>query len=151
MDKQKELQKAKEWYEGVIKKIGLADKIIKKIKPALPDEWRIEFDFNAVYELQFIKGSSFEVDKKPPIEEFKLICKLLEKLTGRKVYITPYATKKDGLWMIEGCISYFIENKLELSMKVVAYNPGHSCEITYKRRWITDAKVSDDCLGLGGE
>lgn len=149
MDKQKELKKAKEWYEGSVKKIGLADKLIKKIKPLLPDGWVIQFGANDIYPIHLVKGSCFS-DKKPKVEEFKLACKIVEKITGKKASHDLYGKEKTGIQFFEGRIIYDIED-IDLSIKILIYNPDHSCIVTYEKQTIEVAKVSDDCFGLGGE
>lgn len=150
MDNKKELQKAKEWYEGVIKKIGLADKLIKKIKPLLPDGWIIQFGANDIYPIHLVKGSLYSENKKPKVEEFKLACKVVEKITGKEVSHDLYGKEETGIQYFEGRIIYNVED-IDLSIKIIIYNPDHSCDVTYEEQTITVAKVSDDCFGLGGE
>ena len=152
MDKQKELKRAKEWYEGSVKKIGLADKLVKKIKPLLPDGWIIQFGANDTYPIHLVKGSYFSEGKKakPKIEEFKLVCKVVEKITGKKASHDLYGKEETGIQYFEGRVICGVEN-IDLSIKIIIYNPDHSCDVTYEKQTIEVAKVSDDCFGLGGE
>ncbi len=150
MDKKKELQKAKDWYEGSVKKIGLADKLLKKIKPFLPDGWVIQFEANDTYPIHLVKGGLFSDNKKPKVEEFKLVCKVVEKITGKEISHDLYGKEETGIQYFEGRAVYYVED-VDLSIKILIYKPDHSCDITYEKQTIMVAKVSDDCFGLGGE
>lgn len=151
MDKKKALKEAKESYEEELKQIELAEKITKKIDPLLPKGWESHFDRDRAYPIVFQSGTYTE-DKpnKKPAEEFKLVCKLVEKLIGIKLIREAHANKENGLYGLEGHRAHYVK-KIDGSIKVLMYNPDHSCEVKFEREYYLKAIVSDDCLGLQGE
>ena len=111
--------------------------------------WKFQFGANDIYPIQLVKGS-FYSGEKPKIEEFKLACKVIEKITGKKVSHDLYGKEEIGIQFFEGRVIYDVED-IDLSIKIIIYNPDHSCTVTYEKQVIEVAKVSDDCFGLGGE
>jgi hypothetical protein len=142
MNKRDLIDKAKRKYDQTIIQIEKAIELINKIEPLLPKNWIALFIPENAYPIVFQN-----IGEKQSELEFKLVCRLVEDLVGRKLLREAYATKGSGLYLLEGCISHYIGD-IDLSMKVEMRHPNHTCEITYREETIIKAEVSSECLGL---
>jgi len=138
MDKETALKEAEESLRRVLANIEVAQKICDKVDPLLPANWHSTFwgshylEFNPLYSH---KASS---------AEFRAVCDLVEKVSGRRLYRRA-SGNKDNPKLIATNHSNF-GNDTWLSLWVES-RADDTCKITYKRTWETKAIADENCLG----
>ena len=151
MDYEQALKSAKEIYEAKLEKLKLCNGLAKKIKSALPDGW--EFDFGSyAHDLDICKGSYSSPDTKTDIGEFKLVCKIVEKILNKKLEKTANVGDDDEVNIIWGEQYYQSKQGTYIRICVTIRYPGNmpDCKIEWREKVIREAVISDECLGLNG-
>ena len=147
VNKQELLDKAKEDYQYLIRGIEVTEKFYNKLKPMIPKGW--EFEVRPDAQSFYLNLSRKAPDgEKNPINEFKLLCKIVGQATGwvpQKGYRINEKTNQFDL--IEAYTSFRIED-IWFFINVKIFNPNHSCDVTWKRKWSKVAVVDDACLGF---
>jgi len=135
---------ALERYKKALKEIELCKEIAEKIEPSLPDGWKCEID-DVVWNLEITK---YGADS----GEFKLVCKLVEGAIGEKLKRSARVLRGGTKPHILRAEKYLhqIKEDIYVGVEVKLYNPENmpDCKIEWKRRWIKEAVVSDECLGI---
>jgi len=150
MNKKKLIDKAKKDYEKTIKHINVAVEFLEPIEKMLPEGWRLTFNTHEIYPIKVIRGD-WNSDKKMPIDEFKLVCKLFEMATNNSLTREVDASQENNeIKNIEARGIYFLKG-IDLAYEIIMHNPDHKCDITWKTHTYREAIVDDACLGLVGE
>jgi len=141
MDKQKVYDEIQQIYEDSRMEAKIACWIAEKIELFLPKGWKTSFVI-AGWRGLCIMRSSFEGGH--PVEEFKLINKLVEQVTKQKPH-------KDS-WEYEGSITgllaqfyYPITDNYNLTISVRLFDTKE-CKTIIKDKMIKQAELLDDCL-----
>ena len=138
MDKERALELASERLERTLSSINLAQKICDKVDSFLPTGWHSVF-LGEDY-LEFCP----QYKHKASSAEFRTVCTLVEKLTGKKLNRRTSGTK-DNPKLIASNYSHF-ENGAWLTLWVESH-ADDDCKITYKRTWGMKAIADENCLG----
>ena len=151
MDKKEALEEEITRHKEIIESIELADTIAKKIKSLLPKGWSSRYG-NFLNRLYISSGDLEKSDNKKPSEEFKLVCKILSKLCDFDGTREANADEETNTIIALEAKYYFRlkEHNATLTVAVTQYHPEHKCEIEWREETYVIARVSDDCLGLGG-
>jgi len=144
MNKQGAIELAELFHRERIREIEAADKISKKVDPLLPKGWVSKME--ARYgNLVFTKG------EKADVAEFRVVCGLVEKATGKTV--TRSGAGGKHYIELEGNCFFDVSTKDDgvnfLTVRI-KMNPDDSCKFTLKRHWYTEAHPSEGCLGGEG-
>lgn len=137
----------KQLYKRTIVQIQKAKEIADKVEPLLPKSWGTSF-INGMWRGLLISNSGL-IGGKRPATDFKLACKIVEKVVKKEVKKYPW-TEGDKLFCLHGEVSIKIKKNLSLRVDIRHFDP-EGCHIDYEEKTITIAKVNDSCLGLGGE
>jgi len=138
MDKERALVAASERLEKTLSSINMAQKICDKIDPLLPPNWHSNFITEEYLEFCPFHGH------KASSAEFRTVCDLVEKFTGKKLARRASGTK-DKPRLIASNYGQF-GNDAWLSLWVEQY-ADDTCKITFKRTWKTEPIADEDCLG----
>jgi hypothetical protein len=156
VNKKKAIEKEVKRHEDVLRTIEFAYRIAKKIKPLLPEGWLCEY-FHYLNHLNVSSGEAGKKENKKPSEEFKLVCKILEKMCSFQGRREAEANEETNEISALEARFYFEFKKREegyfqpLVVEVKQYYPDHKCEIKWEKKSYYTSIVSDECLGLGGE
>lgn len=141
MKKMSALKEAKEIYSETRKEIEIAYEIAKKVDPLLPPNWESAFIIGGW------RGLLFSVHEEAPAMDLKLVCSIVEKVTGLEVKKDSYV-HGDYLMWLSGSVKVPIEEGHDLQIYIRHCQPK-DCELTIEEKMVKIATVSDDCLGLG--
>lgn len=141
MDKQRAIEQAKIAHEKTLNIIEASQKICDKVDFLLPKNWESYcsgewLDFKPVYPH---KASS---------AEFRMVCDIVEKATGKKLQRYAQGTKESH--KLVGSIFGRHEEGLWFSLSVES-RADDTCKITFKRTWKTEAIADPKCLGIREE
>lgn len=156
MDKRKAIEGENKRHEDILVTIEYAHKISKKIKLLLPADWSTRYIYSSG-RLLVSNGDSGKAGNKKPSEEFKLVCKILEKMCSSQGSREAEANEETNeISMLEARFYFEFKKREEgyfspLVVEVKQYYPDHKCEIKWEKQTYLTSKVSDECLGLGGE
>jgi len=148
----KNYHKAKRWakleYEERLRTIRIANDIARKAEPLLPNGWECYIP-SGVFWLEFRKGDWKDQEKFDP-GEFKLVCKIVENIIGKKLVRSASVREETGEIDRLYASNHYHENGVVLWINVNLFGPKftQSCEITWEEEIHRVAKVSDHCLGL---
>lgn len=140
MDKEKALEETRLMYEGGLAIIDEAEKICKKVDPLLPKDWHSVF-YAKHQQIEFTRLGEADA------MEFRVVCDLVEKVIGKKLYRGVSGTFGPYLYGWEwihlkggGCLDVRVE-----------LNKPEGCKITLKRKWRKEPVVDEACLGIRKE
>lgn len=156
MDKQKAIEKEIKRHEDILKTIDFAYRIARKVKPLLPEGWSTKYT-HFLDRLRISSGEPDKKDNKKPSEEFKLVCKILEKICSFSGSREADANEETNeISQLEARFFFEFKKREEeyfqpLVVEVKQYYPDHKCEIKWEKKSYYTSIVSDECLGLGGE
>jgi len=139
MEKEIALKDAKERLERTLLSIDVAQKICDKVDPLLPAGWHSIF-FGEQY-LEFCPL----YEHKASSAEFRTVCDLVEKATGKKLSRRASGTKDDPR-LIASDYGHF-ENDAWLTLWV-EQDADDTCKINFKRTWEIKPIADERCLGL---
>jgi len=137
------LKEAKSIYDKTRKEIEVAFEISKKVEPLLPPKWESNFIIGGW------RGLLFICHKEAPAMELKLVCSLVEKATGIKPKRGSYIYEESLFWL-SGSVKYPIGEGHYLTIYIRHCEPK-DCKLEIEEKLVKMAKVSDDCLGIGGK
>lgn len=142
-------KKAKERYESALREIELCMKVFDKVQPNLPAGWECKIN-TIVFKLEIHKGYRWAGERNDA-GEFKLVCKLIESIIGKKLE-RKAQVKNDGEIFMLDAEAYFSDSTTTTGISVTLYDPTNmpNCDIKWKRSWKKEAIISDECLGLNG-
>ena len=143
MNKQEELKELKKTYENHLVKLNCAEIIANKIDDLLPPDW--ESCYVQDWDGLLFRNSSMNENERPSMD-FKLVCKLVEKATGKEVKKEPWV-EGDLFFCLHGTTTVKI-NDLDLKIDIRMFDPAN-CKLEYEEKAVRIAKVDDACLGLG--
>ena len=138
MDKEMALKDATGTFERTLVTIEEAQKICNRVDSLLPQGWHSQFwrgDFLEFCPLYPHKASS---------AEFRTVCDLVEKVTGRKLGRRASGTKGNPKLIASNHSNFGNDTWLTLWVESRA---DDDCKITYKRTWETKAIADENCLG----
>jgi len=138
---------AKEKYEMVLKEIEFCKEIADKIEPSLPDGWDCRID-ETIFNLYITKG--WRSVAGTDAGEFKLVCKLVENVTGEKLNKNAQVNNGEDSVFCLHAEKYIEKNEVCIGVNVSLYHPENmpDCKIEWKRKWRKEAVISDECLGI---
>lgn len=159
MDKKIMLKKLMDDYKDNICRIEAAVVIANKIEPHLPEHWTIEYidTWRGLLISRFHKTDG--KGNRLPIKrtEFSGICGLVQQATGNKVIrnaSTDFFENKEHLNSIQGWgeAKYTTLNgeKNTFDVQVRLYDMT-DCRVTYEKKEIQVAVLSEGCLGILGK
>lgn len=135
MEKAKALAEAKQVYYDSLVKIEAAEKFCAKIDPLLPKGWHSAYGADSG-QLEFCKR------EKANAIEFRVVCDLVEKVTGCKL---SRGIGNSG-YLYGWAWHWFTDHK-NMDIRVELGRP-EGCKITYKRKWTKELVVDEACLGI---
>jgi len=142
MNKQKIYDQLQRTLEDRRMEARIACWIGNKIEPLLPEHWKMEFENWGRLSISrsTCDGSGH------PVEEFKLICKLIESATDQK--------PKKEIWESNGSITaltatahFPMADYHNLHIDIRLYDT-EECKVNIKKKIIDQAELLDDCLGI---
>ena len=147
MTKQELLKKAKQDYEKVIEFIEVATEFLKPIEKMIPKGWIIQLDKHEIWPIQISKGH-WGIKEKMPIDEFRLVCNLFETACREKISRDVSVSQTTNEFNCIEAYHFFQLKDIELSFKIIIYNPDYKCEIKWEEHISMRPIVDDTCLGL---
>lgn len=144
MIKKKLLEEAKSRYETRVRKINAGFKLYQKVKPVLPKSWGCSFSI-IWNELQFSRAHD---GTKANALEFRVVCDLIEKATGKPMQRSAHGNKESGHSLYG---SSWVKIDREMVNVSVSLTRPEGCKVEYVEVTETRAVVDDECLGIRKE
>ena len=139
MDKEQALKEAKDSFNRVLANIEAAQKICDKVDSLLPEGWQSKFwggDYLEFCPLYPHKASA---------AEFRMVCDLVEKATGKKLGRSATGNKTYPKLSASGYYNFGLDGA-RFSLWVQS-EADDTCKITFKRTWETKVIADENCLG----